>query len=61
MVVARPRTISRQLLMLMPAAMRGIGAHRRRVLTGVKCYTALGYKDSTTWRLVSDHEGPIGY
>jgi hypothetical protein len=50
-----PRNDSRKLLILMPAAMRGLGAFRRRVLIDVENYSDLGYHDSTTARLSLDH------
>jgi len=50
-----PSTDSRKVIMLMPAAMRGIGAVRRRTRREVKQYKDLGYKDDTWWRLASDH------
>lgn len=51
-----PANDSRRVLMLMPAAMRGIGAHRRRMRADVKSYTALGYNDATAWRMTSDND-----
>jgi hypothetical protein len=41
--------------MLMPAAMRGIGAFRRQCRVDAKSYKDLGYKDYTTSRLGMDH------
>ena len=49
-----PKNDSRTVLMLMPAAMRGIGAHRRRVHANAETFSALGYKDSTGWRMTGD-------
>lgn len=50
-----PSSDQRKVLMLMPAAMRGIGAFRRLGRAGVKSYKDLGYKDYTTSRLGMDH------
>jgi hypothetical protein len=50
-----PSNDSRKVLILMPAAMRGIGAVRRRARKEVEHYKDLGYKDSTSDRLVWDH------
>jgi hypothetical protein len=50
-----PSNDSRKVLILMPAAMRGIGAVRRRAYRGVEHYKDLGYKDGTTDRLTWDH------
>jgi hypothetical protein len=50
-----PGNDSRRVLMLMPAAMRGIGALRRRVRLGVKEYSEMGYTNYTASRLNSDH------
>jgi hypothetical protein len=46
---------SRKVLILMPAAMRGIGSYRRLLRTGKDEYSELGYKDATTNRLADDH------
>jgi hypothetical protein len=48
-----PANDSRRVLMLMPAAMRGIGAFRR-ARKGVE-YKDLGFKDETTARLIWDN------
>lgn len=50
-----PANDSRRVLILMPAAMRGIGAVRRKARNGVEHYSDLGYKNATTNRLVWDH------
>jgi hypothetical protein len=50
-----PTGDSRKVLMLMPAAMRGIGAFRRTLHEGGKAYSDLGYKDNTGYRMHSDH------
>jgi len=45
----------RRTLKQMPAAMRGIGAHQRRLLFGVEQYSELGFTDWTTNRLTTDN------
>jgi hypothetical protein len=50
-----PTGDSRRILILMPAALRGIGAFRRMVRKGVEHYPNLGFKDHTTYRMVCDH------
>ena len=50
-----PSGDSRRVLILMPAAMRGVGAFRRKLRKAVQHYKDLGYKDATTDRLVWDH------
>lgn len=50
-----PSNDSRRVLMLMPAAMRGIGAVRRLARKGIEQYRDLGYTDSTTSHLAEDH------
>lgn len=50
-----PANDSRKVLILMPAAMRGIGAFRRRLYKGLEHYKDLGYKDETTNRMTEDH------
>ncbi|MBE3145049.1 MAG: hypothetical protein IMZ61_14195 [Planctomycetes bacterium] len=50
-----PMNDSRKVLILMPAAMRGIGAYRRLLCEGIKEYGQLGYKDDTTPRIIQDH------
>ncbi|HEY8165021.1 MAG TPA: hypothetical protein VIF83_05635 [Gemmatimonadaceae bacterium] len=50
-----PNGDSRRVLILMPAAMRGIGAVRRQARQRVEHYRDLGFKDSTTNRLIYDH------
>ena len=50
-----PENDSRKVLILMPAAMRGIGAFRRRMRKGEENYSNLGYKDETTSRLAWDN------
>lgn len=50
-----PANDSRKVLILMPSAMRGVGAFRRKVRMGVDNYGNLGYKDSTTGRLTREH------
>jgi hypothetical protein len=52
---SEPRYDSRRVLKLMPAAMRGIGAFRRQLRSGVESYSKLGYTDFTASRLQSDH------
>lgn len=49
-----PFNDSRRVLMLMPAAIRGIGAFRRKARTE-KEFKDLGFKDSTTVRLIIDN------
>lgn len=51
----QPSGSQRRLLMMMPAAMRGIGAFRRLLITGVEQYKGLGYTDSTTAHLGQDN------
>lgn len=51
----QPSSSQRRVLMMMPAAMRGIGAFRRLLMNGVTEYKDLGYKDSTTWHLGQDN------
>ena len=46
---------SRKLLVLMPPTLRGLGAFRRRVRANVDQYSDLGYKDSTSLRLMWDN------
>jgi hypothetical protein len=50
-----PDNDSRRVLVLMPAAMRGLGAYRRRLRGGVEHYHELGYADSTASRMACDH------
>jgi hypothetical protein len=50
-----PANDSRRVLMLMPAAIRGIGAFRRLGLANVDGYAKLGFTDQTTNRLSWDH------
>jgi hypothetical protein len=50
---------SRHILMLMPPAMRGIGAYRRKLTSGVESYQDLGYKDATCARLADDHNAVV--
>lgn len=45
----------RKILMLMPAAMRGLGAFRRKARKEVDTYSALGYSDETQRRMAWDH------
>lgn len=49
-----PDNDSRRVLTLMPAAMRGVGAFRRK-LREEKEYKDLGFGDATIGRLISDH------
>ena len=44
-----------RMVMMMPAAMRGIGAARRRVMNEMKKYADFGFKDHTTNDLVRDN------
>jgi hypothetical protein len=50
-----PDNDSRRVLMLMPAAMRGIGGFRRLAKANVSAYRDLGFKDQTAGRIASDH------
>lgn len=50
-----PPNDSRKILMLMPAAMRGIGAFRRKINHNIEHYKELGYDDTTTYRMAQDH------
>lgn len=50
---------SRRVLMLMPAVMRGIGAYRRMVRSGVERYQDLAYMDATNSRLIDDHNSLV--
>lgn len=50
-----PANDHRKVLTLVPAAMRGIGAYRRLLMSKVEDYPALKYTDATTDRLASDH------
>lgn len=50
-----PAGDSRKVLILMPAAIRGIGAVRRTTRQGVQHYKDLGFKDNTTNRMIWDH------
>ena len=45
----------RRLLILMPAAMRGLGAHRRRISKGKEEFKDLGFGELTTARMVTDN------
>jgi hypothetical protein len=51
----QPSNDSRRVLMLMPAAMRGIGAFRRKTQATVENYCALGLAEETPNRLQWDH------
>jgi hypothetical protein len=51
----KPGSDSRSVLMLTPAAMRGIGAFRRLARRGVESYKELGYTDLTTSHLAEDN------
>jgi hypothetical protein len=51
-----PRDDSRRVLILMPAAMRGLGAFRRKIRKRIEHYEDLGYRDATTNRLSWDHD-----
>ena len=44
-----------RILILMPAVMRGIGAHRRRISKGLNEYKDLGLKDAVRARIASDN------
>ena len=44
-----------RVLILMPAVMRGIGAHRRKVMKGVKDYQDLDCGEGTKAAMVSDN------
>lgn len=50
-----PNNDSRSVLMLMPTAMRGLGAHRRLRMLGLAEFSELGYKDATAGRMASDN------
>lgn len=50
---------SRRFLILMPPALRGIGAYRRMLTRGVENYQDLGYKDATSARLADDHNAVV--
>lgn len=50
-----PSGDSRKVLTLMPAAMRGVGAFRRKISLNKENYNDLGYQDATTSRLIEDH------
>jgi hypothetical protein len=50
-----PLDDSRRVLILMPAAMRGIGSFRRLARVSVEEYKKLGFKDQTAGRMASDH------
>jgi hypothetical protein len=50
-----PSNDSRRVLILMPAAIRGIGAFRRIVRREVEEFAHLGYLDGTTGRMASDN------
>jgi hypothetical protein len=51
----QPTGSQRRVLMMMPAAIRGIGAFRRLLMYGVTDYKELGYKDYTTGHLGQDN------
>jgi hypothetical protein len=51
----QPSGSQRRVLMMMPAAIRGIGAFRRLLMNGVTEYKELGYKDNTTSHLTQDN------
>lgn len=50
-----PVNDSRKVLILMPPAMRGIGAVRRKARKGIEQYKDLGFIDHTTNRIAWDH------
>ena len=50
-----PGGSQRRVLMMMPAAMRGIGAFRRLLMNNVTEYKDLGYTDRTTSHLAQDN------
>lgn len=50
-----PAGDNRSVLILMPAALRGIGAFRRRVRRNLEDYTDLQFEDDTIRRLTVDH------
>ncbi len=54
-----PAGDARRVLILMPAAMRGIGAHRRRVQNGVEHYKDLKYGQTTTERMAGDNNAIV--
>jgi len=54
-----PSGDSRKVLILMPPAMRGLGAFRRKVRKAAVHYKDLGYKDSTTDRMVWDNNALV--
>lgn len=51
----QPNNDSRKVLMLMPAAMRGIGAYRRLTMNNVEEYPELGYSNATAGRMSADN------
>lgn len=51
----QPNGDSRRVLVLMPPAMRGLGAIRRLMRQSVDEYSKLGYADQTGPRMASDH------
>ncbi|PKQ38168.1 MAG: hypothetical protein CVT59_02775 [Actinobacteria bacterium HGW-Actinobacteria-1] len=51
----QPGQDARNVLMLMPAAMRGIGSFHRLQRAGVEEYRELGFTDYTASRMASDH------
>lgn len=51
---------SRRVLILMPPAMRGIGAYRRMLLQGIESYKDLRCcSDTTKARIVDDHNAVV--